>query len=88
MRQLLLIIQLNFPSFSACKIIETSSKSREMLRSLLSTGLLLTVYRAALSVAAPEGEPRELSSPQHKVFRAERMRIDSKKNFKILSNFF
>ena len=30
-----------------------------MLRSVLGTGLLVTVYRAALLVAAPRGEPRE-----------------------------
>ena len=78
MRQLL--ISLNFPSFSDCKIIENVIKiERKMLRSVLGTGLLVTVYRAVLSVAAPEGETGERSPPppEHIFFRAEKMRIDS-----------
>ena len=38
-------------------------------------------------VAAPWGGPGERSSPEHKVFRAERMRIDCRKNFKFSLNF-
>ena len=53
-----------------------------MLRSVLDTGLLVTLYRAALSVAAPEGRGGTFP-PNTKFFRAERMRIDSRKNFKI-----
>ena len=33
------------------------------------------------TVAAPGGGNRGNVSPEHKFFRAERMRIDSKKNF-------
>ena len=73
--------------FSACKIIETSSKSRERLRSVLGTGSLVTAYRAALSVAAP-GEHRYYVPPTHICFIAERMRIDKKKIFKISLKFF
>ena len=49
-----------------------------MLRSLLGTGLLVTVYRVALSVAAPEGGGTGRMYPKHKFFRAERVKIDSK----------
>ena len=48
-----------------------------MLRSVLGTGLLVTVYRAALSVAAPGGWNRE-NVPPAQIFRAERIKIDSK----------
>ena len=51
-----------------------------MLRSILGTGLLVTVYRVALSVAAPRGD-RE-NSPQTQFFRAERMKIDYNKILK------
>ena len=44
-----------FLAFLLEKSLKTSTKSREMLRSVLTTRLLVTVYRAALSVAAPEG---------------------------------
>ena len=49
-----------------------------MLRSVLGTGLLVNVSRAALSVAAPRGGGIEGMSPKHKFFRAERVKIDSK----------
>ena len=51
MRQLL--IYLNFPRFSACKIIENFIKIERNVT--LCTGLLVTAYRAELSVAAPGG---------------------------------
>ena len=37
-------------------------------------------------VAAPEGKPGE-RPPEHKVVRAERMRIDFRKNLKFSLNF-
>ena len=55
----------------------TSPKSRELLRSVLGTGLLVTVYRAALSVAAPGGNRENVPSKQ--IFKAERIKIDNKK---------
>ena len=60
-----------------------------MLRSVLGTGLLVTVYRAALSVAASRGRTGRTSLPKHKFCRAERMKIDSKKirNVKFLKFF-
>ena len=59
-----------------------------MLRSVLGTGLLVIVYRAELSVAAPGGqvgEPEE--RPPTQIFKAVRIKIDNKTNFKML-NFF
>ena len=38
-------------------------------------------------VAAPGGKPGERPPPEHKVFRAKRMRIDCRKNLKFLLNF-
>ena len=43
------------------KSLKTSSKSREMLRSVLGTGLLVTVYHATFSVAP--GEPEIVPCP-------------------------
>ena len=48
-----------------------------MLRFVLGTGLLVTVYRAALSVAAPWGEPGK--RPHTQIFRAKRIKFDNKK---------
>ena len=58
--------------------MKTSPKSREMLRSVLGTELLVTIYGAALSVAAPGGTGRT-SLPNTNLFRAERIKIDNKK---------
>ena len=51
-----------------------------MLRSVLGTGLLVTVYRAAVSVAAlgGGGGTGRMSQKQPNSFRAERVKIDSK----------
>ena len=54
---------------------------------LRSTGLLVTAYHAALSVAAP-GENRDYVPPPNTIVLAERMRIDRKKIFKISLKFF
>ena len=50
-----------------------------MLRSVLGTGLLVTVYRAAFSkrLIIWWGEPGERPSI-HKVYRAERIKTDNK----------
>ena len=68
--------------------MKTSPKSKEMLRSVLDTGLLVTVYRAALTVAVP-GVETEKTSSQHKIYRAESKKINSKKfqNVKFFQNF-
>ena len=58
-----------------------------MLRSVLGTGLLVTVYRAALSVAAPGGNRGNVPPPEHKFFRAERIRIDKIISIKKFQNF-
>ena len=49
-----------------------------MSRSVLGPGLLVTVYRAALSVAAPGREPGKRPF-KHRSFRAEKMKIDNKR---------
>ena len=59
-----------------------------MLRSVLGTESLVTGYRAASSVAAPVENLDYVPPPEHKfVFIAERMRIDTKKIFKISLKF-
>ena len=68
-----------FLAFLLVKSSKTSPKSREMLRSVLSTGLLLTVYRAVLSVAAPRG--RENCEPSNTNFLEVRERKSIVKEF-------